>query len=174
MLQVTWVRDCIIYFNPCIVFVSFFVCQFLVNFCQCFKVMFKILSKLVWQGGLSIIPTVIGLGSFHVTQRRSTNPVSPNWLILGTSVAWHVYEAYQAVSANSEWFWRYALSILAFSVPSSTHSNMFYVNNYSPWIAVDMKIDMSIVFEVENQKMKIKTLKKIRFQLKYGSYQRKK
>ena len=37
-----------------------------------------------------------------------------------------------------------------------------------------MKIGKSIVFEVENQKMKVKTLKTIRFQLKYGSYQRKK
>ena len=37
-----------------------------------------------------------------------------------------------------------------------------------------MKIGKSIVFEVKNQKMKLKTLKTIRFQLKYGSYQRKK
>ena len=37
-----------------------------------------------------------------------------------------------------------------------------------------MKIGKSIVFEVENQKLKVKTLKTIRFQLKYGSYQRKK
>ena len=37
-----------------------------------------------------------------------------------------------------------------------------------------MRIGKSLVFEVENQKMKVKTLKKIRFQLQYGCYQRKK
>ena len=37
-----------------------------------------------------------------------------------------------------------------------------------------MKIDKSIVIEVENQKMKVKTLKKIMFWLKCGSYQSKK
>ena len=50
----------------------------------------------------------------------------------------------------------------------------FYVNNYLPWIPVGMKIGKSIVFEVENQKMKVKTLKKIRFWLKYGSYHKEK
>ena len=37
-----------------------------------------------------------------------------------------------------------------------------------------MKIGKSTVFEVENQKMKVKTLKKVRFWLKRESYQRKK
>ena len=37
-----------------------------------------------------------------------------------------------------------------------------------------MKNVKSIVFEVENQKMKVKRLKMIRFQLKYGSYHRRK
>ena len=37
-----------------------------------------------------------------------------------------------------------------------------------------MKNGKSIVFEVENHKTKGKTLKKIRFWLKCGSYQRKK
>ena len=36
-----------------------------------------------------------------------------------------------------------------------------------------MKISESIVFEVANQKMKVKKLKKIRFWLKCGSYQSK-
>ena len=36
---------------------------------------------------------------------------------------------------------------------------------------VGMRIGKSIVFEVENQKMKVKTLKKIRFHIKYGSYE---
>ena len=37
-----------------------------------------------------------------------------------------------------------------------------------------MKIGKSIVFQVENQKMKVKTLKKNRIWLKSGSYQSKK
>ena len=37
-----------------------------------------------------------------------------------------------------------------------------------------MKICKSIVFQVENQKMKVKTLKKNRIWLKSGSYQSKK
>ena len=37
-----------------------------------------------------------------------------------------------------------------------------------------MKIGKSVVFEVENLKMKVKTLKKIKFWLKCGSYQSKK
>ena len=49
--------------------------------------------------------------------------------------------------------------------PSDALSNMC---NYLHWIPVGMKIGKSIVFEVENQKMKVKTLKKLRFQVKYG------
>ena len=46
---------------------------------------------------------------------------------------------------------------------SNTYSNMFL-------IPVGMKIGNSRVLEVENQKMKIKTLKKITFWLKRGLY----
>ena len=49
----------------------------------------------------------------------------------------------------------------------------YYVNNYLPWIPVGVRIGKSIVFEVRNQKKKVKTLKKIRFWWKYGSSQRK-
>ena len=48
----------------------------------------------------------------------------------------------------------------------------FCVCNYLHWIG--MKIGKSVVFEVENLKMKVKTLKKIKFWLKCGSYQSKK
>ena len=47
------------------------------------------------------------------------------------------------------------------------------IHNIHNIIPVGMKIGKSIVFEVENQKMKVKTLKKIRFWLKCGSYQSK-
>ena len=50
----------------------------------------------------------------------------------------------------------------------------FYVCNYFHWIPVGMKIGKSIVFEVENQKMKVTTLRKIKFLLNHESYQRKK
>ena len=50
----------------------------------------------------------------------------------------------------------------------------FYICNYLHWIPIGMKIGKSLVFEVENQKMKVKTLKKTRLWLKCGSYQSKK
>ena len=50
----------------------------------------------------------------------------------------------------------------------------FYVFNYLHWITVGMKIGKSIAFEVENPKMKVKTLQKIRSWLKCRSYQYKK
>ena len=50
----------------------------------------------------------------------------------------------------------------------------FYVCNYLHWIPVSMKIGKSIVFEAENQKMRVKTLRKIRFRLKCGSCRKKK
>ena len=41
-----------------------------------------------------------------------------------------VYEAWQDVWANSEWFWRYALLNLAYSrgwpAPNNAHSNVFW------------------------------------------------
>ena len=42
-------------------------------------------------------------------------------------------------------------------------ATFFYVCNYLHWIPIGMKIGKSIVFEVGNQKMKVITLKNIRF-----------
>ena len=61
-------------------------------------------------------------------------------------------------------FWRFH----DISQPLAT---CFYVNNYLPSMPVGMGIGKSIVFEVENQKIKVKTLKKIRFHIKYESYE---
>ena len=62
-------------------------------------------------------------------------------------------------------FWGFLKTSWPLASPIAT---CFYVCNYLHWIHVDMKIGKSIVFGVENQKMKVKTLKKVRFQLKYG------
>ena len=44
----------------------------------------------------------------------------------------------------------------------------FYVCNHLHWTAVGMKIAKSIDFEVDNHKIKVKTLKKIKVWLKCG------
>ena len=62
-------------------------------------------------------------------------------------------------------FWGFDNIIRPLEMPIATNFN---VCNYLHWIPVGIKLGKSVVFEVENQKMKVKTLKKIRFQLKYG------
>ena len=57
-------------------------------------------------------------------------------------------------------FWGFLKTSWPLATPIAT---CFYVCNYLHWIHVDMKIGKSIVFGVENQKMKVKTLKRTGF-----------
>ena len=57
-------------------------------------------------------------------------------------------------------FWGFHNIDLSLATPTAT---CFYVCNYLHWIPVGMKIGKSIVFGVENQKMKVETLKRTGF-----------
>ena len=131
-------------------------------------------------------------GSFHVKSPKKFvfNPVFPSWLIFGTSVAWHVCiklaKSFEPIK-NGFGDMPYCIEFSLFRgfhnigqllvMPKAT---CFYVCNYLHWIPVGMKICISRVlrwriFEMEIfQKVKVKTLKKIGFWLKCGSYLSKK
>ena len=113
-------------------------------------------------------------------KKKKINPLSPNCLIFGTSVAWHVcmkltkpFEfrmVLEICPTEFSLFWGFHDINRPLAIPIATS---FYVCNYLHWLSVGMKIGKSIVFEVENQVMKVKTLKNIRFWFKCGSYQSK-
>ena len=121
--------------------------------------------------------TIYGVIPCQITKKYFFCPVSPNWLMFGTSVAWYVYKTchlsqfrivLEICPIKFTLFWGFYKIGQPQAAPIAT---CFYTSNYLYWIPVGMKIGKSIFFEVENQKMKVETLRKIRFWLKCGSYE---
>ena len=97
----------------------------------------------------------------------SFNLVSSNWLIFGTSVAFHVcmnlgklFESIQNGFGDMlYWIW----PILGVSWHLSAPDNMFCANNYLPWIHLGLKIGKSIVLRWSIGGRKLKHSKKSGF-----------